>query len=770
MNKTILQVLNSLKRSVWVPLSILMLLSIENTVAQCNPKQDSLVLVQLYDSTNGNQWLNTLRDTAKWKVKGVPIGKWYGVSVNTEGCVTYLSLGSDSLKGVLPASLTTLSALNWISLSYNRLSGQIPNFNSPNLERIWLYGNQLSGSIPNFNLPNLKDLWLSDNQLNGQIPNFNLPNLERLDLDDNRLSGVIPNFTLKNLITLRLSDNALRGSIPNFDVVNLPKLLELYLTNDSLSGSIPKFNLPKLKKLDLSSNKLTGLIPNFDLPELQWLLLADNQLSGLIPKIYLPSLTRLSLRFNNLSGCIPREIKANCPLIGSNGADIYRNAGLTTDSWYEYWEKFKGACPPTDTTTCRYRDSIQLVALYNSTDGLNWKNKWTLRESLILPNGLPNTTYWYGIMKFDTEGCITEIKLDNNNLRGVLPDLKFSKLRALSLQFNQLSGTLPDFNLPSLTKLELSSNQFDSIIPNFSGMPNLIELDLDDNKLKDAIPNFNKLKNLLFLDLTMNSLTGRIPNFNNLPKLQSLYLRNNKLNGIIPDFQLPDLTTLWLHNNGLTGPLPDLNILTKLTNIQMQDNKLTGCFPISYLRFCRSISDPEKRKFNENIGLGLANSRGDFQIFCDTPYDTLRRKVAIYTGDSVRLDSVRVVYPKLTTTYTDTVVLPSPDCRIRLKITEVIVQQRDTLSTTIKVAVTPDGDGVNDQLDLQDFVNWSLYRNNELIIYNRWGQKVYAASPYNRDWSGQTTDGTPLFDGNYLFVLRLELDGRIIKGSIFLKR
>ncbi len=765
MNQTILRLLNTLKLSVWGPLSILMFLSIGKSVAQCNPRQDSLVLVQLYDSTNGPQWLNTLRDTAKWKVKGIPIGKWYGVSVDTAGCVTRLSLSSDSLKGTLPASLTTLSALRSISFGSNNISGQIPNFNSPSLEQIWLYNNQLSATIPNFKLSNLKYLWLSDNQLSGAIPNFDLPKVEDLWLQDNKLTGQIPNFNLlTNLLELKIDDNQLSGTIPNFNLKNLQKLS---IRSNKLTGSIPNFNLPKLIELRIGYNELKGLIPIFDLPNLEYLWLNNNQLSGQIPKLYLPKLTSLELYNNKLTGCIPRELKTNCPLLGIISGGLSGNSGLTTESWINYWRNFEGACPPTDTTKCRYRDSVQLVALYDLTGGANWNNKWTLRESLTLANGLPNTAYWYGITR-DTEGCVTEIRLDSNNLRGRLPNFNMLKLRTLTLTFNQLSGAVPNFNLPELRALYLSRNQLTGRLPNFDSVPNLQQLYLNENSFKGStIPNFDKLTNLINLDLSLTQITGTIPSFNKLTNLKALLLSGDSLRGTIPNFNLPELLTLRLNGNQLEGVLPELKVSTKLTDIQMHNNKLTGCFPMYYLQFCTSISDSSKRNFNNNIGLGLENTSGNFSLFCRTPFVSNIKTKAIYLGDTLHRNG-QIERPQVDTIYRDTSFLP--DCKVGLNILKVTVTTRDTLSTTLKIAVTPDGDGINEQFDLQEFVDWSLYPNSELNIFNRWGQKVYTASPYNRDWVGQSTSGSPLLDGDYLFILRLELNGRTLKGSIYLKR
>jgi Leucine-rich repeat (LRR) protein len=100
----------------------------------------------------------------------------------------------------------------------------------------------------------------------GDARHFNLPpKLTELNLAKNQLSGSIPNLNLPNLTRLLLDENQLSGSIPNF---NLPNLTELFLSGNQLSGSIPNFNLPNLTRLLLAKNQLSGSIPNLNLPNL----------------------------------------------------------------------------------------------------------------------------------------------------------------------------------------------------------------------------------------------------------------------------------------------------------------------------------------------------------------------------------------------------------------------------------------------------------------------------------------------------------------------
>jgi gliding motility-associated-like protein len=59
---------------------------------------------------------------------------------------------------------------------------------------------------------------------------------------------------------------------------------------------------------------------------------------------------------------------------------------------------------------------------------------------------------------------------------------------------------------------------------------------------------------------------------------------------------------------------------------------------------------------------------------------------------------------------------------------------------------TPNGDGINDYFEIK---NLDSYISNELVIYNRWGRKVYEASNYSNQW-----DGDNLNNGAYFYVLQ----------------
>jgi acyl-coenzyme A thioesterase PaaI-like protein len=72
--------------------------------------------------------------------------------------------------------------------------------------------------------------------------------------------------------------------------------------------------------------------------------------------------------------------------------------------------------------------------------------------------------------------------------------------------------------------------------------------------------------------------------------------------------------------------------------------------------------------------------------------------------------------------------------------------------------LTPNGDGVNDQLVLGPFAGPA-----SLAIYDRWGARVYDSAAYGDDWEAQ---GLP--DGVYYYVLLV--DGRRVAGDLTVLR
>ncbi len=93
-------------------------------------------------------------------------------------------------------------------------------------------------------------------------------------------------------------------------------------------------------------------------------------------------------------------------------------------------------------------------------------------------------------------------------------------------------------------------------------------------------------------------------------------------------------------------------------------------------------------------------------------------------------------------------------------------------TNTVPNAITPNGDGKNDLLLIDELIFDAVdFPRSELIIFNRWGDVVYSASPYNNDWGGKSTGGRDLPEGTYYYVLRLDtVEGEVMKGDITILR
>jgi GEVED domain/Domain of unknown function DUF11/Secretion system C-terminal sorting domain/CARDB len=223
--------------------------------------------------------------------------------------------------------------------------------------------------------------------------------------------------------------------------------------------------------------------------------------------------------------------------------------------------------------SCRTQDSLQLVSLYNATNGANWITKWNLATPIDT---------WFGVI-LDANGCVSSIQINNN----------------------YLNGSLPNLNLPNLKTLELPGNPLTTNLPNLS-LPNLERLDLSVCKFTGAIPNFN-LPKLKYLILYSNKFTGTIPNFN-YPNLQTISLANNQLTGAIPNFNLPQLIILALNDNQLSGAIPNLNA-PSINSFVVYNNQLNGCIPAFLKGLCNPYASVD---FSGNPNLSTQN----FTAYC----------------------------------------------------------------------------------------------------------------------------------------------------------
>jgi len=376
-------------------LSVIILFSTE-LKAQVNT-QDSLALVDLYNSTNGPHWWH------KWYLNG-PVASWYGVTI-TSNRVTGLYLYDNQLSGTIPSSMGNLTELESLDLEFNNLSGDMSTFyNLSKLSDLDLNGCGLTGNISFLSkLPNPQGIYLGCNHLTGKIHILNCANLTVLNLSHNQLSGSIPIFRKDTAslygdygVSIILDHNNLSGNINKFD--SIAHLSYLVLNDNQLTGRIPASlnKFIELNTLDLSYNQLSGTIPSLDsLRNLDVLALSNNQLSGRIPASfnnYNTQLEVLRVSNNNLGGTIPSLSNLNLSYI-----DLSYN-------------QFIGKLPSFE----------------------NFHPSYAYFENNQFSGKIPDS---YG--NFDG----SEIDLSNNNLSGAVPSFLNSRylLDKLNLQNNQLT-------------------------------------------------------------------------------------------------------------------------------------------------------------------------------------------------------------------------------------------------------------------------------------------------------------------------------------------
>jgi len=85
---------------------------------------------------------------------------------------------------------------------------------------------------------------------------------------------------------------------------------------------------------------------------------------------------------------------------------------------------------------------------------------------------------------------------------------------------------------------------------------------------------------------------------------------------------------------------------------------------------------------------------------------------------------------------------------------------------------SPNGDNINDLFVIRGIEYYPL---NTFTIFNRWGDEVFTAKPYQSTWDGKSTKGVrvggdDLPVGTYFYILDLGNGSDIYKGTIYLNR
>ena len=449
---------------------------------QATVSQDRDILVELYNTTDGPNWL----DNTNW-LSDRPIGEWYGVSTNEDGRVTRLELGNYLIDS-LP-----IESGDAYEVGGNGLVGRIPPElgGLTDLQVLWLHGNQLSGRIPPElgNLANLVELALHANDLNGRIP----PELG----------------SLTDLQVLSLAINQLSGPIPP-ELGNLADLQGLWLQGNRLSGRIP----PELGN------------PSY----LQWLWLHDNRLSGPFPESFTGLDGLNTLVWYGTQLCAPTDAAFQAWLRGVAGRDGENCAAVVMESpdREALVALYNATNGPNWTNNADWLSDRPIEEWYGVTTNANGG----VAELRLGENGLSGRIP----AELGNLASLGVLELHENRLSGPIPaELgNLANLEWLWLGANQLSGPIPVElgNLANLRELGLYANQLSGRIP--PGLGNLAGLEalaLDNNGLSGPIPpQLGNLDSLWGLWLHVNQLRGPFPeSFTGLDALDTLHWYGTRL-------------------------------------------------------------------------------------------------------------------------------------------------------------------------------------------------------------------------------------------------
>ncbi len=103
-------------------------------------------------------------------------------------------------------------------------------------------------------------------------------------------------------------------------------------------------------------------------------------------------------------------------------------------------------------------------------------------------------------------------------------------------------------------------------------------------------------------------------------------------------------------------------------------------------------------------------------------------------------------------------------------IATVIFNVGDNAQCDIPSIITPNGDGINDNFVIPCFIKDTNYPNNQVLIYNRWGDEVYRSPmPYKNNWDG-TFNGEDLPPGTYFYVVNFGDGSEAKTGFVMIQR
>ncbi|CAD7081148.1 unnamed protein product [Hermetia illucens] len=285
----------------------------------------------------------------------------------------YLDLSGNYL-AELPRSMSALSDLEQIDVSFNRLAYLVPEVMSMwrNITDIRLSNNQIveikKGTLRN--LRNLLYLDLSSNEINSLEPGAlrNLQEIQEISLADNKLVDLKDHVfeNLPNLQAIHLQHNLLRFISPEA-FFNSPSLVYLNLSSNHFRTmeNVGVRSMRNLEVLDITSNALRK-INTMPLQVLNWLVelkLDDNNICKVQGQPFdnMPRLRVLSMRNNRMKMMTEKTFKnlrGNIAIFDIDGNPVTCSCEMF---WLSVWlDETKAPMPGPMCQNGRYLRSVRL--------------------------------------------------------------------------------------------------------------------------------------------------------------------------------------------------------------------------------------------------------------------------------------------------------------------------------------------------------------------------------------------------------------------------
>ena len=328
---------NTIKR-IFFLLCVLLSLSNENIHAQ-TLSEDSIALVVLYDSLNGESWGINWMDARIRDWEGVTVWQDRVTGLTLDGTING-NVDGDIVIGTIPSEFNSLGALEKIVFNDIQIDGiinleffanltkieitkcltklDVIGFeHSTDLDRISLNGITVSENVQYENLNKLLVLKLVDLNLDFLAPTNNLVDLIIFEVQKNNLS-VLPDLSANvDITSVNFSENPI-SEIPDLSglngitqlylsdmgIITLPNLSDFPLLdilsaeNNNISQVPDLSNNTAIRNINLSNNKLTSFPSFAGLSALQILDLSDNEITEMPDLSPLISLNALILQDN----------------------------------------------------------------------------------------------------------------------------------------------------------------------------------------------------------------------------------------------------------------------------------------------------------------------------------------------------------------------------------------------------------------------------------------------------------------------------------------